>query len=65
MGVAVEVVLVDRTFFQSWCRLPFTVARLLGKFLWARVEVSPGRVLKKPEVMAAVQVEMTGLKADQ
>ena len=29
------------------------------------MEVSPGRVVKKPEVVAEVQVDTTGLKADQ
>ena len=65
MGVAGEVVLVDRTFFQSWRRGPFAVARLLGKCLRTRAEVSPGHVVKKPEVMAAVQVNTAGLKADR
>ena len=41
------------------------MARLLGNCLRTRAEVSPGHVVKKPEVMAAVQVETTGLKADQ
>ena len=65
MGVAGEVVLVERTFCRSWPRRPFAVARLLGKCLRTRAEVSPGHVVKKPEVMAAVQVDTTGLKADQ
>ena len=29
------------------------------------MEVRPGHVVKKPEVMAAVQVETTGLKSDR
>ena len=65
MGVAGEVFLVDRTFCRSWCRCSFAVTRLLGKFLWTREEVRPGHVVKKPEVMAVVQVDTTGLKADQ
>ena len=40
------------------------MARLLGKCLQTRAEVSPGHVMKKPEVMAAVQVNTTGLKDD-
>ena len=62
MGVAEEVVLVDCTFFRSWRRQHFTVARLLGKCLRTRVEVFPGHVVKKPEVMAAYQVDRTGMK---
>ena len=46
MGVGGEVVLVERTFFQSWCRLPLAVARLLGKCLGTRVEVRPGHEVK-------------------
>ena len=65
MGVAGEVVLVDRTFFRSWRRGPFAVAIVLGKYLWKRTEVSPGHVVKKPEVMAAVQVNTTVLKDDR
>ena len=64
MGVAVELFLVDRAFCRSWRRGPFAVARLLGIFLRTRDEVIPGHVVKKPEVMAAVQVDTTGLKAD-
>ena len=41
------------------------VARLLGKCLQIRAEVGPGHVVKKTEVMTAVQVDTTGLKADQ
>ena len=41
------------------------VVRLLVKCLQTREKVSPGRVVKKTEVMAAVQVDMTGLKADR
>ena len=41
------------------------MAKLLGKCLWIRVEVRPGHVVKKPAVMAEVQVDTTGLKADQ
>ena len=41
------------------------MARLLGKCLRTRAEVNPGHVVKKPEVMAAVQVDTTGLKADR
>ena len=63
MGVEGEVFLVDRTFFRSWRRGPFAVARLLGKCLRTRAEVRPGHVVKKPEVMVAVQVDTTGLKA--
>ena len=65
MGVAGEVVLVDRTFCRSWRRCPFAVARLLGKFLQTRAELRPGHVVKKPEVMAAVQVGTNELKANR
>ena len=41
------------------------MARLLGKCLQTRAEVSPGHLVKKPEVMAAVQVDTAGLKSDQ
>ena len=64
MVVAGEVVLVDHTFCRSWSRLPFAVSRLLGKCLRTRAEVNRVHVVKKPEVMAAVQVDMTGLKDD-
>ena len=37
----------------------------MGKCLRTRSEVNPGHVVKKPEVMAVVQVDTTGLKADQ
>ena len=36
----------------------------MGKCLQTRAEVSPGHVVKKPEMMTAVQVDTTGLKAD-
>ena len=65
MGVVGEVFLVDRMVFWSWRRCPFAVARLLDKCLRTRSEVRPGHVVKKPEVMAIVQVDTTGLKADQ
>ena len=41
------------------------MARLLGKCLRTGAEVSPGHVVKKPEVTEAVQVDMTGMKANQ
>ena len=41
------------------------MARLLGKCLWKRAEVSPGHVVKKPELMAAVQINTKVLKDDQ
>ena len=41
------------------------MARLLGKCLRTRAEVIPGHVVKKPAVMAVVQVDTTGLKAAQ
>ena len=63
MGVAGEVFLVERTFCRSWRRCPFAVARLLGKCLRTRAEMRPGHVVKKPEVMSAVQVDTMGLKA--
>ena len=37
----------------------------MGKCLRTRAEVSPGHVVKKPEVMAAFQVDTPGLKADR
>ena len=37
----------------------------MGKCLRTRAEVSPGHVVKKPEVMVNVQVNTAGLKADQ
>ena len=65
MGVVVEVFLMDRTFYQYWRRCPFAVARFLGKCLRTRTEVRPSHVVKKSEMMADVQVGLTGLKADQ
>ena len=65
MGVAGEVFMVDRTFCRSWGMCPFAVARLLGKCLRTRAEVRPGHVVKKPALMAAVQVDTTGLKDDR
>ena len=41
------------------------MASILGKCLRTRAEVSPGHVVKKPEVMAAFQVETTGLKSNR
>ena len=41
------------------------MARLWGKCLQTRAEVSPGHVVKKPEVMMVVKVETTGLKANR
>ena len=64
MVVAGEVFLVDHTSCWSWRRCPFVVARLLGKCLRTRAEVRLGHVVKKPAVMAVVQVNTTGLKAD-
>ena len=63
MGMEGEVFLEDCTFFWSWRRRPFVVARLLGKCLRTRAEVRPVQVVKKPAVMTAVQVDTTGLKA--
>ena len=40
------------------------MARILGTCLRTIAEVSPGHVMKKPEVMTAVQVDTTGLKDD-
>ena len=40
------------------------MARILDKYLRTRAEVRPSHMVKKPEVMAAVQVDKTGLKAD-
>ena len=40
------------------------MARILGTCLRTIAEVSPGHVMKKPEVTVAVQVDTTGLKAD-
>ena len=37
----------------------------MSKCLRTRAEVSPGRMVKKPEVMLAVQVDTMGLKADR
>ena len=62
MGVEGEVFLVDHTFFRSWRRCPFAVARILGKCLRTRAEVRHGHVVKKPAVIAVVQVDTTGLK---
>ena len=41
------------------------MARLLGKSLQTRAEISPSRVMKKPELMVGVQVDTTGLNADR
>ena len=38
------------------------MARLWGKCLRTRAEVSPDHVVEKPELMAAIQVNTTGLK---
>ena len=37
----------------------------MEKKLRTRAEVRPGHVVKKLEVMTAVQVDMIGMKADQ
>ena len=39
------------------------MARILGKCLRTIAEVRSSYVVKKPAVMAVVQVDMTGLKA--
>ena len=39
------------------------MARLLGKFFRTRAELRPGHVVKKPAVIAVVQVDTTGMKA--
>ena len=41
------------------------VSRILGKCLQTRAEVRPCHVVKKPAVMAVVQVDTTSLKADR
>ena len=41
------------------------MVRLLGKCFRTRAQVSSGHVVKKPEVLAAVQVNTTGMKADR
>ena len=63
--MAGEVVLVDRTFCQYWRRRTFAVAIILVKCLRTRAEVRPSHVVKKPEVMAEVQVKTMGLKDNQ
>ena len=63
MVVAGEVFLVDRTFYRSWRRYPFAVAMLLGKCSRTTADVSLGRVVKKPAVIAVVHDYTTGLKA--
>ena len=63
MVVTGEVFLVDCMFCWSWQRCPFAVARLLGKFFRTRAELRPGHVVKKPAVIAVVQVDKTGLMA--
>ena len=65
MIVAGEVFLVDRMFCRSCRRLTFAVARLLGIFFRTRVELRPGHVVKKPVVVAVVQVDIMVLKAAQ
>ena len=42
----------------------FFGGKAFKQLLQTRAEVSPGHVVKKPEVMVAVQIETTGLKAD-
>ena len=64
MVVAVEVFLVNRKFCWSWRRCPFAVAMLLGKCFQTRADVSPGRVVKKPAVIAVPHYDTKGLKAD-
>ena len=64
MVLAGEVFLVDCTFFRSWRRCPFAVARLWGKCFRTRVELRPGHVVKKQAVISVVQVDITVLKAD-
>ena len=59
-----EVFLVDHTFCRSWQSCPFAVARILGKCLQTRAELRPVHVVKKPAMIAVVQVDTTGLKAD-
>ena len=39
------------------------MARILGNFFRTSADLRPGHVVKKPEVIAVVQVETTGLKA--
>ena len=41
------------------------MVRLLGKCFRTRSELRPGHVVKKPAVIAVVQVDTKGLKADQ
>ena len=45
--------------------VPFAVAMLLGKNFRTRAELIPGHVVKKPAVIAVVQVYTAGLKAAQ
>ena len=63
MLVSGEVFLVDCTFCGSWRIFPFAVAMLLGNFFRTRADVRPGHVVKKPEVIAVVHDDTTGLKA--
>ena len=62
-GVAVELFLVELTFCRSWRRCPFALAMLLGKCFLTRAAVIPSHVVKKPEVIAVVHDDTTGLKA--
>ena len=54
---------VDRMFERVARRWPFVVASDLRRCFLTRSAVRPGQVVKKPALMAAIQVEGTGLKA--
>ena len=53
--MAIEV-LVERMFYQSCLRCPFTVDSDFGRCLHTRLDVRMGQVAKYPASMALVQV---------
>jgi hypothetical protein len=54
---------VDQIFCRVWSRCPLAVADVCGSCLLTAAVARPGQVVKYSRLMAAIQVDLTGLNA--
>jgi hypothetical protein len=57
-----SLIFVDIVFILCWLRWPFTVADDFDKCFSTERYVSPGHDMKLPSLIAAIHVDLTGLK---
>jgi hypothetical protein len=57
-----SLILVDLAFILFWFRCPFTVADDFDRCLSTAHSVNPGHDVKLPFLIAAIHVDLTGLK---